>query len=219
MKKLSIPCLFLLLLGLAGCSALPGGNKVQGSGVAKTEKRNLAKFTSIEVECHANVNVVSQGQDSFEIGGDDNIVPLITTEVKNNTLYIKSSQSYNPKSRLEIDISVPDVEKFAFTGGGEVTLAKIKNNRLEISITGGGTVKASGETKETTISLTGAGEIDAKDLHAEKAKVTATGAGTVDVYATETLDVNATGVGDINYYGNPKHINKQGAGIGSITQK
>ncbi|MEN3335782.1 MAG: hypothetical protein V7641_5147 [Blastocatellia bacterium] len=219
MKQFLIALFFVLLLSLTGCTSMPGSNKVQGNGVAKTEKRDFPQFTSIEVNCPGVIHFTAQEQKSLQISGDDNIVPLITAEVKNNTLYIKSNKDYDAKSKLQIDIANPDIEKFAFTGAGEAALSKIQNERLEITVSGAGKLTASGETKEADISLTGAGNIDAKDLHTIKTKVRSTGVGSIDVYALDELDANATGVGNINYYGNPQHVNKQATGIGKITQK
>lgn len=219
MKQLLVACVFALLFCITGCTSMPGSNKVKGSGVTKTEKRDVAQFASVEIDCPAVINLTAQQRPGFEISGDDNIVPLITTEVKNNTLYIKSTRNYDPQVKLQIDIANPDFEKFGFTGAGEATLSKIMNERLEVTVSGAGKVKASGETKEADITLTGAGIVDAKDLHAAKSKVSSTGVGSVDVYATEQLDANATGVGNISYYGNPKVVNQQATGIGKITAK
>jgi len=219
MKQLLIAGSLILLFSMTGCTSMPGINKVQGSGVVKTEKREIPQFTAVEVACVGVFNLTAQERKGLEISGDDNIVPLITTEVKNNTLYIKADKNYDPKGKLQINISNPDIEKFVYAGAGEATLSKIKNARLEISVSGAGKLKAMGETKEADISLTGAGNIDAQDLHAEKARVNSTGVGSIDVYATEQLDATATGVGGVNYYGNPKHINMQATGIGKVTQK
>jgi len=219
MKQLLIACFFVLLLGITACTFMPGNNKTKGSGVTKTEKRDVPQFASIEVSCSGVINLTSQEKKSLEISGDDNIVPLITTEVKNNTLYIKSIKDYDPQSKLQINVSNPNFEKLVFAGAGEATLSKIMNERLEVMVSGAGEVKASGETKEAAITLTGAGMIDAKDLHAIKTKVSSTGVGSIDVYAAEQLDANATGVGDINYYGNPKYVNKQATGLGHIAPK
>ena len=80
-------------------------------------------------------------------------------------------------------------------------------------------MSASGETKEADITLSGAGSVDAKNLHAVDAKVNSTGVGSVDIYATGQLDASAVGVGEINYYGKPKSVNKKAIGIGSINEK
>jgi hypothetical protein len=160
-----------------------------------------------------------QEQKNLELTGDDNIIPLITTEVQGDTLYIRSSKEYEPKDKLEILVSTPDLKKFAFAGAGEAKLSNIKNERVEIAMRGAGNLSASGETKEADITLSGAGSVDAKDLHAVDAKVNSTGVGSVDIYATGKLDAKASGIGEINYYGSPKSVNKQAGGIGEINER
>lgn len=86
-------------------------------------------------------------------------------------------------------------------------------------MSGAGELLASGETKEADITLSGAGSVDAKNLHAVRAKVNSTGVGSVDIYATEQLDAKASGVGEINYYGSPKNVNRQAVGIGTINER
>ncbi|MEO8891100.1 MAG: DUF2807 domain-containing protein, partial [Coleofasciculaceae cyanobacterium] len=82
-----------------------------------------------------------------------------------------------------------------------------------------GSLSASGETKEVDITLSGVGSVDAKNLRAVNAKVNSTAIGAVDLYATRQLDIKASGLGEINYYGNPKIVNKQAEGIGKINQR
>src|SRR5215475_389629 len=101
-----------LAIGLAGCNLSSAVGGVKGSGITKTEKRSLAPFDSIEVSCHGSIQVHTQGQEGLEISGDDNIIPLITTEVNNGTLYIRSSKEYNSRDNLEIIVSAPDLKKF-----------------------------------------------------------------------------------------------------------
>jgi hypothetical protein len=208
-----------LLACLTGCNLIPTTDKVKGSGVIKTEKRPLALFTSLEVKCHGSIQVRFQEDKNLEISGDDNIIPLITTEVKNDTLYIQSSKEYAPQEKLQIIVSIPNLKRFVFTGAGEASLSNVKNDHLEIVMNGAGELLASGETKEADITLAGAGSVDAKNLHAVNAKVNSTGVGSVNIYATEKLDARASGVGEINYYGSPKSVNRQAVGIGSINER
>lgn len=84
MKRLTLLSIGLVI-GLAGCIIInPGG--VKGSGIAKTETRSLGSFNALDVEYAGAIAVRSQEQQSLEISGDDNIIPFITTEVKNGTL-------------------------------------------------------------------------------------------------------------------------------------
>jgi hypothetical protein len=208
-----------LVIGLAGCNLSSATGGVKGSGITKTEKRSLASFDSLEVSCHGSIQVHTQGQEGLEISGDDNIIPLITTEVNNGILYIRSSKAYNSRDKLVIIVSAPDLKKFIFSGAGEADLSKVNNDRMDITLTGAGSLTASGETKEADITLSGAGSVDAKNLHAVNAKVNSTGVGSVEIYVTGQLDANASGIGEINYYGNPKIVNKQAGGIGRITER
>lgn len=208
-----------LVIGLAGCNLISTPSNVTGSGIAKTEKRSLVSFASLDVNCAGSIQVRSQGQESLEISGDDNIVPLITTEVKNGTLYIRSSKGYHPHRKLQIVVSTPNLKRFVFDGAGEANLSNIKNDRMEIVLRGVGSFNASGETKEADITLSGVGSVDAKNLHAVNAKVNSTAVGNVDIYVTRQLDIKASGIGEINYYGSPKIVNRQAEGIGKINER
>ncbi|PSB40077.1 hypothetical protein C7B69_00285 [filamentous cyanobacterium Phorm 46] len=208
-----------LVTGLVGCNLIILNPNLQGSGIVKTEKRSLASFDSLDAKYVGSIQVRSQGQESLEISGDDNIIPLITTEVKNGTLYIRPTKGYNPQQKLQIIISTPDLKKFVFDGVGKANLSNVKNDRLEIVVNGVGDFTASGETKEADITLSGVGSLDAKNLHTVNAKVNSTGIGNVDIYVTGQLDAQASGVGKINYYGSPKIVNRQTEGIGKINER
>ena len=208
-----------LVTGLVGCNLIIVNPNLKGSGIVKTEKRSLASFDSIDANYVGSIQVRSQGQDSLEISGDDNIIPLITTEVKNGTLYIRPTKGYNPQQKLQIIISTPDLKKFVFDGVGKANLSNVNNDRLEIVVNGVGDFSASGETKEADITLSGVGSLDAKNLHTVNAKVNSTGVGNVDIYVTGQLDAQASGVGKINYYGSPKIVNRQTEGIGKINER
>ena len=208
-----------LVVGLTGCNLISTTDRVKGSGIMKTEKRSLAPFDSLEVSCHGSIQAHTQGQEGLEISGDDNIVPLITTEVNNGTLYIRSSKEYNSRDELVITVSALDLKKFVFSGAGKASLSNVKNDRVEIALTGAGSLTASGETKEAGITLSGAGSVDAKNLHAVNAKVNSTGVGSVEIYVTGQLDAKSSGIGEINYYGSPKIVNRQAGVIGKINER
>src|SRR5262245_29868062 len=208
-----------LVVCLAGCNLSSTTDRVKGSGIIETEKRSLAPFDSVEVSCHGSIQVNTQGQEGLEISGDDNIIPLITTEVNNGILYIRSSKEYNSRGKIVITVSAPDLKKFVFSGAGEANLSNVKNDRVEIALTGAGSLTASGETKEAGITLSGAGSVDSKNLHAVNAKVNSTGIGSVELYVTGQLDAKTSGIGEINYYGSPKIVNRQAGGIGKINER
>src|SRR5216117_4037518 len=75
---------------------------VRGSGVRKTEKRELPAFTSIETTGAFEVEVTCQKPASFEIEADDNILPLIQTEVRDGVLRVTTTRSYSAPGGIRL---------------------------------------------------------------------------------------------------------------------
>jgi len=217
MKKATL--LVSLAALVAAFSACHIGRGVKGSGTLKTEKRNLPAFKGIETTGAYEVEVMCQKPASFEIEADDNILPLIRTDVRDGVLYVTSEKSYNPSRAVSLRISLPELTAVSSRGAGEVTIQDAQSDDLKIESMGAASIKAAGKVKNATISSSGAGDIDANRLQAEKARVTVAGAASVSVYATEQLDVSVSGVGSVTYGGNPKTVNKSVSGIGSVNKK
>jgi len=217
MKKATL--LVILAALVAAFSACHIGRGVKGSGNLKTEKRNLPAFKGIETTGAYEVEVMCQKPASFEIEADDNILPLIRTDVRDGVLYVTSEKSYNPSRAVRLRISLPELTAVSSRGAGEVTIQDAQSDDLKIESMGAASIKAAGKVKSATISSSGAGDIDANRLQTEKARVTVAGAASVNVYATEQLDVTISGVGSVTYGGNPKTVNKSVSGIGSVNKK
>jgi hypothetical protein len=219
MKGLSLLALavFLIVLPAPGCKYI--GKGVRGSGNRKAEKRELASFKSVEAAGAFEVNIVCQQSQSFEIEGDDNLLPLIKTDVSDGALRVHSDQNYNASKPIAIRISVPDLEKFTSAGAGDIHVSGLKNNQFVLSNTGAANVEAAGQTKFVDIGTSGAGNIDTSKLVAERAKVSVSGAANVDVFASQQLDVSLSGIGSVTYSGNPPVVNKSVSGIGSVNPK
>ena len=220
MKKIASVCLMILFLAtLSACKLGKLGNTVAGSGVRKTEKRDLPAFKAIEAEGAFDIQATCQKPESFEIEADDNLLPLIHSEVKDAVLYLSSEKGYNSRQGVTIRITVPNLESIEATGAGKFRIQNLKNDKFELRSTGASAVTASGETKNVEIHSTGAGVIDAHNLHAERANVSSSGAAKVDVYASEQLDASVSGVGHVSYGGDPKVVNKSVSGVGAITKR
>ena len=218
MKKAQVVT-FALLTIFIGSSCRYIGKGVRGSGNRRTEKRDLASFKSIEAAGAFEVNIVSRQTQSFEIEGDDNLLPIIMTDVNDGNLRIHSDTQYNASKPIAIRISIPDLEKYTSAGAGDIHITNLKNDRLVLSNTGAANIEAAGQTKFVDIKSSGAGNIETQKLQAERAKVTVAGAANVDVFASQQLDVSVSGIGSVTYSGNPPVVNKSVSGIGSVSKK
>lgn len=218
-KATSICAMMLLLSAVAACKLGHLGSAVTGSGVRKTEKRDLAAFKAIDMEGAVEVQANCQKPQSFEIEGDDNILPLIQVDVRDGVLRIRTERSYNSHAGVVVRVNVTNLESVKATGAGKFRIQDLKNDNFEVRSTGASTVTVSGETKNVEIRSTGAGSIDAHNLHAQKANVSSTGAARVDVFATEQLDATVSGVGRVSYSGDPRVVNKKVNGAGTVSKR
>ncbi len=215
MKRFAISATLVLIVALSLSACMHG---VRGSGVRKTELRDLPAFNSIDTSGAFEMEVTCQKPAGFEIEADDNIVPLVQTEVRDGVLHVTTTKSYTSAGGIKLRINVPDLVSVKSTGAGKFNVSGVKNDKFEIHSTGAATVMASGQSKYLKISSTGAGKIDAHDLRVSNADVSVTGAAGVDVYATDELDVTVSGAGRVTYSGNPK-VSKKVSGAGQVIKK
>ena len=213
MKK-TILVLTLLML-LAGCKM--GG--IRGSGTRESEKKEVPAFKAIETGGAFDVEITCQKPQSVEIEADDNLLPLLETDVSDGVLHVGMKQNYHSRKLIALRIAVPDLNRITISGAGTARVTGVKNENFVINSTGAAKIEAKGETKAVEIRNSGAGLIDAHELRSSKAEVNLSGAGQAEVYASEQLDVAISGVGRVTYSGQPKVINKNISGIGSVSAR
>jgi hypothetical protein len=207
----------MVLLAIGGFST----NIIEGNGRLRNEVRNVDRYTSIEVFGSYELDVISQLSPSLEISGDDNILPLITTEVRGNTLYIHVERNIGicPKLKLRIRTSSDRIEKISTDGTNNLRVTQISDRSFNLKQVGTGNTEISGQTNDLAIDINGTVSVNSQNLFSQQSSVKLLGTATVNVHAYKQLSVQILGVGTVNYYGNPSQINKQILGIGSLNKK
>jgi len=212
-KNIALLVLVFTAVFLSGCHH-GFMSQVSGSGNRQKQQRDVGAFTSISTEGAFHIEVVAQQGLSLEIEGDDNVLPLVSTEVSGNVLHLKSSKSYSTSQPVIVKIGVPNLEGLTVNGAGKATVTGLKNDHFSLELNGAPYVIVSGETKLVDIDASGAGTIDTYKLRAARAVVDSKGVSKVDVYASEQLDVTVSGPSTVSYAGSPvviKHINGPGS--------
>jgi hypothetical protein len=188
----------LVALG-SGCHSFH--HEIAGSGKLQKEKREVGSFTSITTEGAFDLQIVCQKPLNLEIEGDDNILTLVSTEVSNNVLHIKSLRGYSVSEPITLRISVPNLERISASGAGNIQISGIGNEKFVIDASGAPTIKAAGETRGLNIDASGAGRIDTHRLRAARVVIDSKGVSNIDVYAGERLDVIVAGPSQVTYEG------------------
>ncbi len=192
----------------------------EGSGVVVNETRNVSDFNEVAFTGIGTLYITVGDEELLEIEAEDNIIPRIVTEVQGDRLEISfDSENWEslirPTEPIRYFLTVRSLEEVNLSGLGDVQIKDLNNDRLVLTLSGAGRVKADGVVNALVINVTGAGSYDGSDLESEGIDVNLSGAGSATVWATEFLDVNITGLGNVRYYGEPE-VRKTVTGLGTL---
>lgn len=211
--------LIILLLPSLACSLSLGSQQVvQGSGVFSRQERDASNFTGIEIAGSADVQVSFGDTESVVVETDDNIQPLIKTDVRAGKLVISTRANTNFTTQLgvRVIVTMKSLESASIRGSGTIDISDLQAGRVEFSLPGSGSIRATGTASSVTATIGGSGEILCGDLQAKTANTEIRGSGTITVYASESLEAAIRGSGTIQYRGSPPDVNRSIPGSGSI---
>ncbi len=187
---------------------------------AADQSRALPPFNAISTQGAVSIEVQVGKPQSFVIKGDDEYTNSVETKVVDGKLLItfpkNKKNTINIKRDARIVIGVPALRAFHVEGAGSAELKNVSGDTLDLGFQGAGRLYANGSVKNLKLNAQGVGDVDTKALLAQNANVSFEGIGAVKVYASQRLDVVVQGMGSLNYYGNPKVLNKTVEGMGSV---
>jgi hypothetical protein len=156
---------------------------------------------------------------SLKVSAEENLLGMIRTRVKGNSLIIDTKKNISPRKEIVIEITTPSLSDLDVSGANNIDVDNISCDEFNLDLSGAGTVDLRGEVEKFTADLSGAGSIKAKQLKAKDVRISVSGAASADVYASKFLDASVSGVGSIEYFGDPEKTKTDVSGVGSITRK
>lgn len=209
---------------------------VRGSGNVIEEERDVSGFRKVHLSGVGNV-IITQGEaESLTIEADDNIVPIIETDVSGDELNIgfKRGYTFTPSATIKFHLTVVDLEEISLSGAGNIDCEDFETEilqfdvsgagdldfdlnaeRVEVVVSGAGNIVLSGKVDSQEIEIDGAGKYNGEDLESRECVITVSGAGSATVNASELLDVEINGVGNVYYTGSPT-VKQDISGLGKI---
>ena len=230
--------LAVIVLTITGCIIVINGKSVQGSGNIITQEREVSEFSKVHLKGSGKVFLTPGKKQSLEIKTDDNIMPLIETDVSGNKLTISHGNNHLRPTSFEVYITLENLEGVRISGSGDIigkgrfvtnTLyaeisgsgdmdLEVETGLLETKISGSGSIHLSGKAEDYTVSISGSGKINAFDVDAKHVSVKISGSGDCRVSTSESLDAKISGSGDVYYRGRPQ-INAKISGSGSLKSR
>jgi hypothetical protein len=201
----------IALLLLAACST------TKGSGQLATAQREVSGFTKVELAGQGDLTIEQTGTESLTISAEDNLMPLLTSDVSGDTLVLgtKPNTTIVTTKPITYSVTVKDLNGLAVSGSGMTSAPKLAATGLSIKISGSGTISVSGAATDQDLEISGSGRYQADGLTSKTVKARISGSGNANVMATDMLDVAISGSGSVTYSGNPQ-VKQEISGSGQL---
>jgi hypothetical protein len=169
---------FVVAATLVSCAG------VVGNGDVRTEERKLEGFSSISLSGSGGLKI-HRGDFKVVVRADANILPHVLTELRGSELRIgiEPGVSILRSTRLEYEVSLPELEGVAVSGSGEASLDPFSGKSFEGRLSGSGGLSGQLDYGEARLRASGSGRL------ALKAKL-------------EELDLGLSGSGELRLAGN-----------------
>lgn len=233
MRKLSLFAFTILLLSFWSCDSSPA---IEGSGEVRELTRTVGNFRELEIVGEYQLQLQEGTAARVIITADENLLDYIETEVSGRTLKIRNTEEIDGSEGVKLTVVYPELRRLEVGGAAKVSNAgTLRAKELEIEVagatmlelnmdvkelflklSGAGIVTLSGDAREQEIDMSGAGSLNAYKLHTERTDIELSGVGSAKVYATDELNAEVNGIGNIQFMGNPRNIHREVGGLGAI---
>ena len=230
---------FLLSVSFFSCRFI-GAEKVNGDGNVVSQSRKGGNFEAIEVSGSFKIDLRQGAASSVDVNTDQNLQEYVDVYIENNTLYVKEKEGYNlrPSEEIKVSVVAPMITavdlsgscnltggtfrtnkefSISVSGAGEVHM-NIEAPKVHTDISGSGIIELGGQVKQFEAEISGSGDMRCSSLEAEDVMLDLSGAAEADVWASKTLDIQASGAATINYKGNPS-VKQSISGAGSVNKQ
>lgn len=226
MKKIVLAVAFVLA-GAVG--VVYGGNTLGATDfdTTKAETRNVAHFTKLEIEAAGEIYITQGAESSVTIVADKKWRDSIKTRVDGDTLEIYADYGFFDRwlswsdwdeKDLQIYITITDLTELEFEGVGKVEGENLNLRSLELDFSGVGDVTLTGTVNHIDIDAEGVGRLDLSEFHADHVVLEQDGIGDVVVYASESLRIDASGIGKVGYMGPVEKVTVSSRGLGGVSR-
>ena len=239
MKIANIILVISTTLLLSGCNFNFNSGK-RGNGNVVTEERSVsADFTEVKASAGIDVFLSEGNTNKIVVEADENLLPLIKTEVKDGKLTISTTGNIGFYKSKKVYVTYKELTAITASSGAEIIgNSVIRSERLSLNSSSGAEIKIEVFSKELVAKTSSGADIEIKgkassfnvqassgsELDAEKLQTInciakASSGAKINVNVKENLETTVSSGADINYYGDPISVNSNKSSSGSVRKK
>lgn len=226
-------CLLGICLLVNAC-----GDRVheRGSGTINQETRNVGAFFNIDVEGEYEIILQEGSNPLIAVETDENLHQYVETVVDDRTLRIRNIEKIEPSEQTRLIITYQSLESIRLGGaaklsnqgtlkaenlhvrvdGAGVVDLSLEADEIEVRLGGAGLVSLRGNVNTQRLVLSGAGNLSAFELQSKNCNIELSGFGSAQIFVTDELEADLSGVGSIRFKGDPRNIRREVSGLGDI---
>jgi hypothetical protein len=196
-----------------------------GSGNLVTETRQINGVSRVELSIDANLTIQQGTQESLTVTADDNILPVLVTNVVGGKLNIRYLPQVNIRGihQPKLTLTVKKLDGLQLSSSGtvkvgplntgnfdldlssscDVELQGFQSDKLTANISSSGDVTIQGVANSLVLHVSSSGNFTAGDLKVNSATVTLSSSGDITLWVVDNLNVDISSSGNVSYYGNP----------------
>lgn len=193
-------------------------SKVKGNGKPATETRAIAAFTAIEATGIGSLKLRVGEADSLKISADENILPLIKSEVKNGVLVLSTVGATKSKTDIVFEATAQTIKRLENSGTVSINAQGFSGGELSVETSGVGSITLIGRVDSLKAELSGVGSLDADELTADRVTTHLSGVGSANVRAQKSINGSVSGVGSLTWKGTATEVSTSVSGIGRVSK-
>jgi len=237
MKKLPI-ILISFITGIiaffASCTIIP----IAGNGHLVTSERIVSSFQKINSGSSVEIRFNTSPEYRVVVTADSNLIEFVTSEIRNNTLYIEIKNGNYSFTKILVEIYSPVLTSVSISGSGSFeSNDKVTSSIFETNVSGSGYIKVtleseifssiisgsgniyiSGNNDNSNIKISGSGKFNGNEFITKYITINISGSGIANIFVTDNLNAIVSGSGEINYRGNPSDVKTNISGSGKINR-
>ena len=209
--------------------------------MAEDQERNVPSFSKIALRISGKIYLEQGDNQSVKVVAKESTLEDIITEVKDRTLNIRFPNNYFFKKmdpgKIEIYITVPEIDGLTVSGSGDIVTEEIKTRILDLTVSGSGdiniddlsaerinatisgsggiNIEDGGVADQFSITISGSGKIRAGGFEAQDVKAKISGSGNCSITSNGSINAKISGSGTVYYGGNPS-IDSSVSGSGKV---
>jgi len=230
---------FTLVLGLlitVATSCTYAFKGIKGNGNVIKQERSVSSFAGIEVGGAFKVYLTQGEKETLVVEADENLLDVIETEVRGNTLRIKTTEDIRDSKALNIYITFKNLDDLDISGACNLTgenkfklgdldlecsgasdvMLKLSAEHLNLDCSGACEMDIYGSAESIDLDISGASHLDASDLEVKICNADVSGASSGKVFVTGELSAEVSGAGSLKYKGDAVIKNHDVSGAGSL---